>query len=129
MTHSDCRGERSLGPAPCPVYGPGRAPDPCAGEGRVEPVLGSRTGTSSCPDEVAQRGRRRPMSRRGWVLFLTMSVIWGIPYLLIKVAVDEVSPVLVVFARCVVGAALLLPWTIFRGQLRPVLRHWRALLL
>ena len=30
------------------------------------------------------------MSRRGWVLFLTMSVIWGIPYLLIKVAVDEV---------------------------------------
>jgi drug/metabolite transporter (DMT)-like permease len=69
------------------------------------------------------------MSRRGWVLFLTMSVIWGIPYLLIKVAVDEVSPVLVVFARCVVGAALLLPWTVARGRLRPVLRHWRALLL
>jgi len=69
------------------------------------------------------------MSRRGWVLFLTMSVIWGIPYLLIKVAVDEVSPVMVVFARCVVGAALLLPWTIAKGQLRPALRHWRALLL
>ena len=33
------------------------------------------------------------VSRRGWALFLTMSVIWGIPYLLIKVAVDEVSPV------------------------------------
>jgi drug/metabolite transporter (DMT)-like permease len=58
-----------------------------------------------------------------------MSVIWGIPYLLIKVAVDEVSPVLVVFARCVVGAALLLPWTIAKGQLRPALRHWRPLLL
>jgi drug/metabolite transporter (DMT)-like permease len=69
------------------------------------------------------------MSRRGWVLFLAMSVIWGIPYLLIKVAVDEVSPAMVVFARCVVGAALLLPWTIARGQLRPLLRHWRALLL
>ncbi len=69
------------------------------------------------------------MSRRGWVLFLAMSVIWGVPYLLIKVAVDEVSPVLVVFARCVVGAALLLPWTIATGQLRPALRHWRALLL
>jgi drug/metabolite transporter (DMT)-like permease len=69
------------------------------------------------------------MSRRGWVLFLTMSVIWGIPYLLIKVAVGEVSPVLVVFVRCVVGAALLLPWTIATGQLRPALRHWRALLL
>ncbi len=45
-----------------------------------------------------------------------MSVIWGIPYLLIKVAVDEVSPVVVVFARCVVGAALLLPWTIAQGS-------------
>src|SRR5687768_7382810 len=58
-----------------------------------------------------------------------MSVIWGVPYLLIKVAVDEVSPVLLVFARCVIGAALLLPWTIAKGQLRPALRHWRALLL
>ena len=34
-----------------------------------------------------------------------------------------------VFARCVIGAALLLPWTIARGQLRPALRHWRWLLL
>ena len=69
------------------------------------------------------------MSRRGWVLFVAMSVIWGIPYLLIKVAVGELPPVVVVFGRCVVGAALLLPWTIARGQLRPALRHWRALLL
>jgi drug/metabolite transporter (DMT)-like permease len=58
-----------------------------------------------------------------------MSVIWGIPYLLIKVAVEETSPVVVVFARCAVGAAILLPWTIAQGQLRPALRHWRALLL
>ena len=69
------------------------------------------------------------MSRRGWVLFTAMAVIWGIPYLLIKVAVGEVSPVLVVVVRCVVGAALLLPWTIARGWLRPALRHWRPLLL
>ena len=69
------------------------------------------------------------MSRRGWVLFIAMAVIWGIPYLLIKVAVGEISPVVVVFARCVVGAALLLPWTIAKGWLRPALRHWRPLLL
>ena len=69
------------------------------------------------------------MSRRGWALFVAMSAIWGIPYLLIKVAVGETSPVIVVFARCVVGAAILLPWTIAKGQLRPALRHWRALLL
>ena len=69
------------------------------------------------------------MSRRGWVLFLAMSVLWGVPYLLIQVAVGEVSPAMLVFARCVVGAVLLLPWTIATGQLRPALRHWRALLL
>ncbi len=69
------------------------------------------------------------MSRRGWVLFLAMSLIWGVPYLLIKVAVEEFSPVLVVFLRCLIGAALLLPWTIARGELLPALRHWRALLL
>jgi drug/metabolite transporter (DMT)-like permease len=68
------------------------------------------------------------VSRRGWALFLTMAVIWGMPYLLIKVAVGDFSPVLVVFGRCVVGAALLLPWTIARGHLRPALRRWRPLL-
>ncbi len=69
------------------------------------------------------------MSRRGWVLFIAMAVIWGVPDLLITVAVGEVSPVLVVVVRCVVGAALLLPWTIAKGWLRPALRHWRPLLL
>ena len=39
------------------------------------------------------------MSRRGWMLFLAMSVIWGVPYLLIKVAVGEVSPVMMVLVR------------------------------
>jgi drug/metabolite transporter (DMT)-like permease len=69
------------------------------------------------------------MSRRGWVLFVAMSVIWGVPYLLIKVAVGEFSPVVVVFGRCLIGAALLLPFTLAKGWLRPALRHWRPLLL
>ncbi|HEV7728435.1 MAG TPA: DMT family transporter [Modestobacter sp.] len=69
------------------------------------------------------------MSRRGWLLFAAMSVMWGVPYLLIKVAVGELSPVVVVFGRCLVGAVLLVPWTLARGQLRPALRHWRPLLL
>ncbi|SEK78321.1 EamA domain-containing membrane protein RarD [Blastococcus sp. DSM 46786] len=68
------------------------------------------------------------MSRRGWTLFLAMSLIWGLPYLLIKVAVADLAPVVVVFGRCAVGAALLLPWTVATGQLRPALRRWRPLL-
>jgi drug/metabolite transporter (DMT)-like permease len=58
-----------------------------------------------------------------------MSVIWGAPYLLIKVAVDEVSPVVVVFVRCAIGAALLLPWTLRSGGLAAALRQWRWLLV
>ena len=69
------------------------------------------------------------MSRRGWLLFAAMSVIWGVPYLLIKVAVGEFSPVVVVFLRCLVGAVLLLPWVLARGNLRGALRHWRPLLV
>jgi drug/metabolite transporter (DMT)-like permease len=68
------------------------------------------------------------VSRRGWVLFAAMSVIWGVPYLLIKVAVGDFSPVVVVFGRCVIGAVLLLPWTVAKGHLRPALRHWPWLL-
>jgi drug/metabolite transporter (DMT)-like permease len=80
-------------------------------------------------ERVVPGGQNGAVSRRGWVLFLSMSVIWGVPYLLIKVAVEDLSPVLVVFGRCVVGAVLLLPWAAAKGWLRPALRHWKALLL
>ncbi|NED97272.1 EamA family transporter [Phytoactinopolyspora alkaliphila] len=69
------------------------------------------------------------MSRRGWVLFIAMGLIWGIPYMLTKVAVDEVPPAALVFARTAIGAAILLPLAAKQGYLRPVLRHWRALLV
>lgn len=69
------------------------------------------------------------MSRRGWVLFTAMCVIWGCPYLLIKVAVDELAPSTLVLARTVLGAALLLPFVVIRGQLRPVLSRWRPLVV
>ena len=57
-----------------------------------------------------------------------MCVIWGIPYLLIKVAVRELSPVTLVFARCAIAVVLLLPVALARGELRPVLRYWKPLL-
>jgi drug/metabolite transporter (DMT)-like permease len=61
------------------------------------------------------------------LLFSAMCVIWGIPYLLIKVAVRELSPVTLVFARCTIAVVLLLPVTLARGELRPVLRYWKPL--
>jgi drug/metabolite transporter (DMT)-like permease len=65
------------------------------------------------------------VSRRGWVLFAIMCVVWGIPYLLIKVAVGGVSVPMVVFSRTALGALILLPLALRSGQfgaLRPV---WR----
>ena len=69
------------------------------------------------------------MSRRGWVFFAAMCVIWGIPYLLIKVAVDELSPAMLVFARTAIAALLLLPIAVARGELRPLLPYWFPLLV
>jgi drug/metabolite transporter (DMT)-like permease len=69
------------------------------------------------------------MSRRGWLLFIAMGVIWGIPYLLIKVAVADLHPTALVLFRTTIGALLLVPWAASRGALRPLLPHWRAILL
>ncbi len=65
------------------------------------------------------------MSRRGWALFISLGVIWGLPYLLIKVGVESLSPFVVVFARVFIGAAILLPIAFFTGQLRKLKGHWR----
>jgi drug/metabolite transporter (DMT)-like permease len=69
------------------------------------------------------------VSRRGWWLFAAMSLIWGVPYLLIKVAVGGVAPPVLVLARVGIGAALLLPIAIRRRELAPLLPHWRWVLL
>ncbi len=64
------------------------------------------------------------MSRRGWVLFVVMSLIWGLPYLLIKVADGGVSVPVLVFARVTVGALVLLPITLRRRELGALRGHW-----
>ncbi|SHM58268.1 DMT family transporter [Cryptosporangium aurantiacum] len=68
------------------------------------------------------------MSRRGWLLFVVMSVLWGVPYLMIKVAVDGVSVPMVVFTRTAIGGLLLLPFALRGGGLRQVRKHWRPVL-
>jgi drug/metabolite transporter (DMT)-like permease len=67
------------------------------------------------------------MSRRGFLLFAAMCVIWGIPYLLIKVAVEDVSPAFLVLARTAIGALLLLPIAAARRELRPLVPFWLPL--
>jgi drug/metabolite transporter (DMT)-like permease len=69
------------------------------------------------------------MTRRGLLLFAAMCVIWGIPYLMIRVAVRELSPVTLVFLRTAIGAALLLPFAAARGELKPLLERWKPLVV
>jgi drug/metabolite transporter (DMT)-like permease len=68
------------------------------------------------------------VSSRGWVLFLAMSIIWGIPYLMIKIAVEGVSVPVLVLARTAVGAAVLLPLALSRQTWTIIRNHWKALL-
>ena len=64
------------------------------------------------------------MTRKGWLLFIAMSVIWGIPYLFIKIAVQELDPAVVVFARVGIAAVVLLPLAARGGALRKMGRRW-----
>ncbi|WP_066905922.1 DMT family transporter [Millisia brevis] len=68
------------------------------------------------------------MTTRGIYLILALGVIWGIPYALIKIAVVEMSPQMLVLVRTGLAAAILLPIAARRGVLRPLLTHWRPLL-
>jgi drug/metabolite transporter (DMT)-like permease len=56
-------------------------------------------------------------------------VIWGIPYLLIRVAVGEISPATLVFLRTGVGALILLPFVVARGGWAAIGNRWPALLV
>jgi drug/metabolite transporter (DMT)-like permease len=69
------------------------------------------------------------MTRRSWLLFAAMCVIWGIPYLLIRVAVRDIAPGTLVFLRTGIGGLVLLPLALRAGGFRPVLRRWLPLLI
>jgi len=68
------------------------------------------------------------VNRRATLLFVSLGLAWGIPYLLIKVAVEELNPLTLVLSRTFLAALLLLPIALAKGAVRPVLRRWRPLL-
>jgi drug/metabolite transporter (DMT)-like permease len=69
------------------------------------------------------------MTRRGWLLFVTLGILWGVPYLFIRVAVWDFDPVVVAFGRTAIGGLLLLPLALRSGALRPLLPYWKILLV
>src|SRR5258708_180789 len=73
---------------------------------------------------IHQCGVQTVTGRRA-ALFVLMVVVWGLPYMLIKVAVRDLSPAVVVEARTAIGALVLLPLAVRQGQLRPLLSVWK----
>src|SRR3954451_8462358 len=55
-----------------------------------------------------------------------MGVIWGIPYLLIKIAVREFTPASLVLVRTGLGALVLLPFALRGDHIRPLIASWRT---
>jgi drug/metabolite transporter (DMT)-like permease len=68
------------------------------------------------------------VNTRSWLAFAALGLIWGIPYFLIKVAVLEVHPFLLAWARLTIATAILLPIAWQRGALRGIMAHRSALL-
>jgi drug/metabolite transporter (DMT)-like permease len=69
------------------------------------------------------------MSRRGWLLFAALSVIWGVPYLLIRIAVRDIAPPTLVFFRTAPTGLAFLPLVLNRQMLTALARHWRAVVV
>jgi drug/metabolite transporter (DMT)-like permease len=52
------------------------------------------------------------MTRRSWIQFIALAALWGASYLFIKVALEDVSPAMVVFVRTALASLVLLPFAI-----------------
>ena len=64
------------------------------------------------------------MSRKGWALFGLVGVLWGVPYLFMKVAVEELATPVIVFSRLLIGAVVLIPLALHQKAIRPALKYW-----
>ena len=60
------------------------------------------------------------MSRKGLLLFAAMCVIWSLPYLFIRVAVRELQPTTIIFARVILASVVLVPLAWRNGPLKAV---------
>jgi drug/metabolite transporter (DMT)-like permease len=68
------------------------------------------------------------MSRKGLILFIAAGIAWGLPYFFIRIAVEDFSTATIVFARVVIGGAVLIPLAIHRKALLPAIKQWRWVL-
>ena len=68
------------------------------------------------------------MTARAWITFALVSVLWGVPYFFIKIAVGELTPATLVFLRSLIGASILLPIALARKDLAALRPYWKWIL-
>jgi drug/metabolite transporter (DMT)-like permease len=66
---------------------------------------------------------------RGWLAFVALGFIWGLPYFFIKIALQEVPPLALAFSRLLLAALVLLPIAWHRGALRGLMRRKLPILM
>jgi drug/metabolite transporter (DMT)-like permease len=63
------------------------------------------------------------VTRRAWIQMSVLAALWGASYMFIKVSIDDVSPIVVVWVRLVLAALVLLPIAHSRGVLAALRPH------
>ncbi|MDE2050332.1 MAG: DMT family transporter [Gammaproteobacteria bacterium] len=84
-------------------------------------------GTSMCLDGGSRDRTFSHVSARAWLAFVALGITWGLPYLFIKIAVQEISPFDVAWGRITLAALILLPIAWRRGSLRGLAAHKAAI--
>jgi drug/metabolite transporter (DMT)-like permease len=69
------------------------------------------------------------LTKAGWGRFLLLGLLWGVPYLFLKVAVAEISAEVIVFTRVLIGGLICLPLALTKGRLLVARKYWPFLLL
>jgi drug/metabolite transporter (DMT)-like permease len=89
----------------------------------------SRLSQGATAPIAADKPQGASLSRRGWALFLALGLIWGMPYLLIRIALADLHPVMLAAGRTAVGALVLLPIALRGRGLAEAFRAWKWLAL
>jgi drug/metabolite transporter (DMT)-like permease len=69
------------------------------------------------------------LTKAGWSRFILLGFLWGTPYLFLKVAVEEISPAVIVFLRVLIGAIVLLPIALKQKTFFIARKYWPFLIL
>ena len=69
------------------------------------------------------------MSKKNWALFIAIGLLWGIPYLLLKVSVRELSVPVIVSSRTFIGGCVLIPIALRQNTLNAALKKYHYVFL